>query len=185
MVAGTQHVYYILLVLLLVVNRHSQYQDYFDKNILNYQNITPYKIEDYASDPGYFEAYEFISSNSDTNFSCNRIAFLWYRTQATNYIQTKLKIKRKSFWFIFLLMGGIESNPGPPIKYPCGTCDKEVECFGTRVLAYNTCDQWSHKSCVGMNTSHIEHLTNSSDPWYCTKSCTINRLNILYDLRSG
>ena len=80
MVAGTQHVYYILLVLLLVVIRHSQYQDYFDKNIPNYQNITPYKIEDYASDPGYFEAYEFISSNSDTNFSCKRFAFLWYRT---------------------------------------------------------------------------------------------------------
>jgi hypothetical protein len=58
MVAGTQHVYYIPL--LLVVIRHSQYRDYFDKIIPNYQNITTYKIEDYASDPEYFEAYEFV-----------------------------------------------------------------------------------------------------------------------------
>ena len=49
MVAVNKHVYYILL--LLVVIRYSQYRDYFDKIIPNYQNITTYKIEDYASDP--------------------------------------------------------------------------------------------------------------------------------------
>lgn len=180
MVSETQHVYYILL--LLVVIRHSQYRDYFDKIIPNYQNITTYKIEDYASDPEYFEAYEFTSSNFYTSLSCNRLVFLWYKTQAKYYIQPILKIRRKSFWLIFLLMGGVESNPGPSIKYPYGTYNKEVEDFGTRTLACNTCDQWSHKSCVGMDTSLFEHLANSSDPWFCTKCGTINQSSILFDI---
>jgi hypothetical protein len=79
-------------------------------------------------------------------------------------------------------MGGVESNPGPSIKYPYGTYNKEVEDFGTRTLACNTCDQWSHKSCVGMDTSLFEHLANSSDPWFCTKCGTINQSSILYDI---
>jgi hypothetical protein len=59
-------------------------------------------------------------------------------------------------------MGGVGSNPGPSIKYPYGTYNKEVEDFGTRALACNTCDQWSHKSCaVGLSIDDNELFYDS------------------------
>ena len=83
-------------------------------------------------------------------------------------------LRSKKHFFLYLLIAGIELNPGPhtdpcelTTQFPCGVCSKEVEDFAERALACDGCDTWIHKACLGMLTAEYEELENSSAPWYC------------------
>ena len=51
-------------------------------------------------------------------------------------------------FFILILSGDIEQNPGPGIKFPCGVCKKSVR-SNQRGVACDCCDLWFHTKCMG------------------------------------
>ena len=67
-------------------------------------------------------------------------------------------------FFILILSGDIEQNPGPGIKFPCGVCKKSVR-SNQRGVACDRCDLWFHTKCMGMNTLVYNGLRNVS--WEC------------------
>ena len=50
-------------------------------------------------------------------------------------------------------------------RFPCEICSLEVSDF-SRCTIFNKCEQWSHKSCLGMDTATYmyDHLTDTTDP---------------------
>ena len=65
---------------------------------------------------------------------------------------------------IFLILAGIETNPGPrAIKWPCGACAKSV--FRTNCVQCDECDKWFHADCLQWNSETLESIKNLS--WYC------------------
>ena len=56
-------------------------------------------------------------------------------------------------------------------RFPCEICSLEVSDF-SRCTIFNKCEQWSHKSCLGMDTATYmyDHLMDTTDPWLCS-SC--------------
>ena len=49
------------------------------------------------------------------------------------------------FYFSLLLIrsGDVELNPGPKVKYPCGSCKKAVK-WSQRGVCCDQCDTWYH-----------------------------------------
>ena len=83
---------------------------------------------------------------------------------------------------ILLLISGIEPNHAPAAWYPCDICGHEVEDLGRPSLACNVCDQWSHKSCLGMNTSVFEPYANTSVSLFCPRCSSPNNSSVVYDI---
>ena len=67
-------------------------------------------------------------------------------------------------------------------RYPCGVCEEEVEDFGARAVACNSCDRWIHKSCVGMLTAEYDQLAETSQPWFCPECGTAHHSTVIYDI---
>lgn len=108
----------------------------------------------------------FIPANTIKYLNCLSLVFAWFRSHRERKIQPTVQLSRKSFWVIFLLLIGIESNPNPASKYPCGSGKNEVEDFGQQDLACNTCDQLSQiyryiYRCIGISSSLFDHLINT------------------------
>ena len=59
----------------------------------------------------------------------------------------------------------VATNPGPP-KFPCNICKKAVR-WTTPGVCCDTCDQWFHKACMGMNTCVYESLASNNVSWQC------------------
>ena len=79
---------------------------------------------------------------------------------------------------ILLLISGIEPNPGPRRpKFPCGICSRACK---MQCIACDECDQWIHKSCIGMSSTEFTRLGDSSETWKCPKCNTNNTSQILY-----
>ena len=83
---------------------------------------------------------------------------------------------------LLLVIGGIETNPGPrPPKYPCAICDKACR-WGQKALACDECDHWYHAACTGIDSTEYSHLANTSVSWFCVVCNAPNHSTVLYDL---
>ena len=85
---------------------------------------------------------------------------------------------RSSYSKHLLLRSGIEPNPGPrKLKYPCGICYKACK---DRCIACDDCDQWMHKSCIGLTTAEFSALGKSTESWSCPSCLKPHNSSILY-----
>ena len=81
--------------------------------------------------------------------------------------------------YSFDMSSSTENNSS---RYPCGVCEEEVEDFGARAVACNSCDRWIHKSCVGMLTAEYDQLAETSQPWLCPECGTAHHSTVIYDI---
>ena len=82
--------------------------------------------------------------------------------------------------FSLLLKGGIESNPGPRRpKFPCVMCSKACK---TECLACDECNQWVHRTCIGMSTTEFSRLGRSEEAWSCPSCASINNSSRIYSV---
>lgn len=87
---------------------------------------------------------------------------IWLRHNRHRLLRNvPLSSDRKTHPMILLLISGIHPNPGPRRpKYPCGICGYARK---TGVLG---CPM-NHKECVGISSSLLARMGDSSDPWFC------------------
>ena len=71
-------------------------------------------------------------------------------------------------WFLILLSGDIQMNPGPTrsVKDPCPVCSKGCR---TKAILCDSCDSWYHTKCIGMQMSEYEALGKLSARWECIR----------------
>lgn len=81
---------------------------------------------------------------------------------------------------ILLMIGGIETNPGP-VKYPCGFCEKPCK-SNQKAVVCDECNQWFHAKCMGISDESYHQLGNSSTSWFCTNCNSCNHSTTLYDV---
>ena len=67
----------------------------------------------------------------------------------------------------------IEPNPGPSVRYPCGTCNAEVT-WDDRSILCDSCDTWFHANCQGMGDNTYDQLPDTSFSWHCTHCGSMN-----------
>ena len=89
-------------------------------------------------------------------------------------------VKPSPFLLALLMIGGIETNPGP-VKYPCVVCQKPCK-SNQRAIACDDCDQWFHAKCMGISDKSYQQLGNKSSSWYCTNCNSHNHSTVLYDV---
>ena len=82
----------------------------------------------------------------------------------SNSCLTKGNLSLKQFvFFIILLAGDIQSNPGPPISnksiFPCGHCELPV-IWSTAGICCDQCDVLHHKSYLGIPSTEYNNLAN-------------------------
>ena len=73
----------------------------------------------------------------------------------------------------------VATNPGPP-KFPCNICKKAVR-WTTPGVCCDTCDQWFHKACMGINTCIYESLASNNVSWQCCRCGMPNFSSSLFD----
>ena len=139
------------------------------------------KLEYRLPHPHQIDSFSFTLVNLNTLDSPTQVYF-WLSQVRRKSLHPSIHAQCKSHRLILLLISGIEPNPGPASRYPCGVCGHEVEDFGRPSIACNTCDQWSHKSCLGMNTSVFEAYANKSVSWFCPGCASPNHSSIVYDI---
>ena len=107
--------------------------------------------------------------------------YYWMRHVRCRWLIDRPVIKdRSTLCIILLLIGGIESNPGPRRpKFPCGICGKACK-LGS--IACDDCDQWIHRTCVGMSTTEFSRLGASDASWYCPNCKRPNNSSIVYSV---
>ena len=65
---------------------------------------------------------------------------------------------------LLALAGDVHPNPGPPPRYPCSVCTRNVTSIGTSYLC-TRCSQWVHSRCSGLQNAADYHKANG---WICT-----------------
>ena len=79
-----------------------------------------------------------------------------------------------------LLKGGIEPNPGPRRpKFPCTVFSKACK---TECIACDACNQWVHRTCIGMSTTEFSRLGWSEETWSCPSCASINYSSRIYSV---
>ena len=92
----------------------------------------------------------------------------------------KFQSDRSSLRFSLLLEGGIEPNPGPRHpKFPCTVCSKACK---TECIACDECNQWVHRTCIGMSTTKFSLLGRSEETWSCPSCASINNSSRIYSV---
>ena len=130
--------------------------------------------------PHQIDSFSFTLADLNTLDSPTQVYF-WLSQVRSKSLHPSIHAQCKSHRLILLLISGIEPNPGPASRYPCGVCGHEIEDFGRPSIACNTCDQWSHKSCLGMNTSVFEAYANTSVSWFFPGGASPNHSSVVYD----
>ena len=89
--------------------------------------------------------------------------------------------KHQILFFIILLAGDIQLNPGPPIAnvFPCALCELPVT-WSTAGICCDECDVWHHKSCLNMPSIDYSNLANPANEWKCFKCNTINNSSFTF-----
>ena len=70
-------------------------------------------------------------------------------------------------YFLLILSGDIELNPGPGPKFPCGICCKAVK-SNQKAIQCDGCDKWFHTRCNSISDTEYSILATSNDSWYCS-----------------
>jgi hypothetical protein len=90
--------------------------------------------------------------------------YYWFKHVKNRALRfSTANIDWKAIRLALMVVNGLETNPGPRRpKFPCGICSKacKLEC-----IACDDCEQWLHKSCIGMSTSELNRLGDKSDEW--------------------
>ena len=73
----------------------------------------------------------------------------------------------------------VATNPGPP-KFPCNICKKAVR-WTTPGVCCDTCDQWFHKACMGMNSCIYESLASNNVSRQCCRCGMPNFSSSFFD----
>ena len=81
--------------------------------------------------------FSFLKNASVEQTVC---VFYWFRHVRFCKLPATVQCRKRYHKLLALLLAGIEPNPGPTPKFPCGVCSSEVEYFGARAFACNTCD---------------------------------------------
>ena len=114
-----------------------------------------------------------------TNLSTGTRVYYWLHYVKHTRLQTKfydIDNVKSSHRQLLLLISGIEPNPGPRHpKYLCGICKKACK-LGT--IACDECDQWLHKTCIGMSSTEYSRLGNCR--WTCPNCDKPNNSSIIY-----
>ena len=111
--------------------------------------------------------------------------YFWLSLVRCKSLQPIIHAQCKSHKLILLLISGIEPNHIPATRCPCGICGHEVENLGRTSIACNVCEQWSHKSCLRMNTSVFESYANTSVSWFCPSCSSPKHSSVVYDIPVG
>jgi len=74
-------------------------------------------------------------------------------------------------YWLLLLSGDVELNPGPVYRFPCTVCSKPVK-NNQRGVQCDRCDLWTHASCGGVGSrEEYDQLSMDNTEWLCP-SCT-------------
>ena len=84
---------------------------------------------------------------------------------------TKPKGKELLLKFLFTILllqaGDLECNPGPyKSKYPCTVCNKACK-WSQQAVRCDSCNLWTHKDCMGMNTMIYDYIGKPNVTWIC------------------
>ena len=148
--------------------------------------VTTVVCSDYSSSPQtLYNATEpeLVLSPKSISFlpSSQSQLFVWLRHNRHRLLRNvPLYSDRKAHRMTLLLISGIHPNPGPRRpKYPCGVCGYACK---TGVLGCDDCGQWIHKECVGISSSLLSRLGDSSDPWFCPSCSSKNTSSKIFTL---
>ena len=64
----------------------------------------------------------------------------------------------------------------------CGICSSEIANFSRCATSCSKYGQWSHKSCLDMDTATYDHLADTTDSWFCSSCGSPNNATVLYDI---
>ncbi len=146
-------------------------------NILAFQSST----RNSRSSQYVFVNNEYVTCIQEANVSPISMLFHWNRE--VRILKPYNTDPRGRYYLeLLIIISGLETNPGPrQVKYPCGSCNKACK-WSQKALACDNCDQWFHASCMSINSSSYEALSNTSAPWFCTTCNSPNHsTNILYE----
>ena len=100
--------------------------------------------------------------------------------QDSSHGTDKPQYDRSALRFSLLLKGGTESNPGPcRPKFLCVMCSKACK---TECIACDECNQWVHRTCIGMSTTEFSRLGRSEEAWSCPSCASINNSTRIYSV---
>ena len=72
---------------------------------------------------------------------------------------------RSTLFYVLLVCGDVEMNPGPTYKYPCGTCLKPVKSNQMGLLCSDCCT-WFHIKCQSVSSQEYGRLyALPGEPW--------------------
>jgi len=83
--------------------------------------------------------------------------------------QIKINPRYSKFYLSFLVLilsGDIELNPGPTVKFPCGSCKKSVK-WTQKAVCCDSCNIWFHVDCQNISSFSYQNLNNSNVSWIC------------------
>ncbi|XP_048586113.1 uncharacterized protein LOC125568277 [Nematostella vectensis] len=97
-------------------------------------------------------------------------AFYSHNIRANKMNVGRSSSEHKHLLLCLLLLGGdIQLNPGPKLKFPCGSCNKPVK-SNQKGIQCDNCNLWYHTRCCSINDDLYYTLTASSCTWLCV-SC--------------
>lgn len=100
---------------------------------------------------------------------------VWRRNPHLAPLNKKLRPHIPSSYWLLLIAGDVESNPGPT-KYPCTSCCKPVKSNQKGILC-DRCDMWTHARCCYVDDDEYQRISALEDSckWFCP-TCTLSEL---------
>ena len=103
------------------------------------------------------------------------LLYVWRRNPHLAPFNKKLRPHIPSSYWLLLIAGDVESNPGPT-KYPCTSCCKPVKLNQKGTLC-DRCDMWTHARCCYVDDDEYQRISALEDSckWFCP-TCTLSEL---------